>query len=381
MQFKKIGILGGGQLGRMLCLGARHMDIPIFILDQDPSFSAGTLANQFHTGDFTNYEDVIRFGRKVDILTIEIEKINTEALHLLQSEGIIIHPNPRAIEIIADKGLQKHFYQNHNFPTSSFILTNGRSEVISLIHTGRIKFPFVQKVRKGGYDGRGVAVINTEKDLDKLMDTPSVIEDKVDIQKEVAVIVARNSDGEIKAYDPVAMHFVPEANLVDYLYCPAGLSPKHIHECKQIATTLIEAFDICGLLAIEFFVDSRDSILINEVAPRPHNSGHHTIEAAHTSQFEQHIRAIHNLPLGSTKSISPAVMVNILGAEGYTGIPEYQGLEKVLAIPDVHVHLYGKTITKPDRKMGHITILDPDLNEALEKVKMIRKYLKVISLS
>lgn len=374
---QRIGILGGGQLGKMLTLAAANWHLPIYILEKSNQFSAGRLATRFVQGDFTNYEDVYFFGKNTDILTIEIEHVNTEALHQLVREGVIVHPSPDKLDIIKDKGLQKQFYKKYNLPTSEFQLFDSAAAVQQAIDNQQLNYPFVQKSRTAGYDGKGVAIIHSEKD--QLLQTACVIEPLVDIEKEIAVIVARNPDGEIEAFPPVEMLFHPTANLVEFLACPARISEKQAQMAVELARKTIETYDICGLLAVELFLTKSGDYLINEVAPRPHNSGHHTIDSCYTSQFEQHIRAITNLPLGSTRMTSPAVMLNLLGEPDHTGVADYVGLKECLDIEGVYVHLYGKSTTKPFRKMGHITIVNDDLDKAIEVAAKVKKTLKVMA--
>lgn len=376
---KKLGILGGGQLGRMICLAVANMDIPIDILDKNKKFPAGPFANRFVEGDFNNFDDVYAFGKTVDVLTIEIEHVNTEALRKLKSEGIIVHPDPDKLEIIKDKGLQKEFYVSKNLPTSPFKIYDDFGDLQKAIEANEVTYPFVQKARRDGYDGRGVVVIKDESDLAKLLPVPSLVESLVDIDKELAVIVARNEAGEVVTYPVVEMEFHPTANLVNYLICPSDISDKISSQLGEMAKEIISAFDICGLLAIEFFLIKSGEILINEVAPRPHNSGHQTIEANITSQFEQHVRAVLNLPLGSTKMIQPSIMINLLGEPDHTGAASYEGLENCLKIEGAHFHLYGKKETRPFRKMGHATILNDNLETAKSNAAFIQERLKIIS--
>lgn len=375
----KIGILGGGQLGQMIFKETIGFDLELHFLDKSREFSVGKLAHHFHEGDFTKYEDVMAFAKKVDVLTIEIEKVNIQALHELHQLGKEIHPQPKALEIIQDKGLQKEFYQINEFPTSEFTLFDGKKDITQAIEDGNIQLPFVQKFRKGGYDGKGVYIVNKQEDIQHIYDTPSVIEPLVDIDKELAVIAVRNPSGEIRTYPVVEMVFDPIANLVLYLYSPAEVSDQQESVCRQIASELIEKMDISGLLAVEYFLTKAGDILINEVAPRPHNSGHHTMDAMHFSQFENHIRGVADLPIGSTEQHTPAAMVNIIGSDGYTGKPKYQGLDKVLHLDNVHLQLYNKSETRPNRKMGHFTVLGKDKADILAKVDYIREHFKVIA--
>ncbi|MFK8105429.1 MAG: 5-(carboxyamino)imidazole ribonucleotide synthase [Saprospiraceae bacterium] len=373
----KIGILGGGQLGKMLALAAANWDVQIHILDKDPSFPAGSTCSKFVTGDFNNYDDVYQFGKDMDVLTIEIEHVNTEALLQLEKEGKVIHPSPTALNIIKDKGLQKAFYQAQELPTAPFKLYESGAAIKAAITDGQQSLPFVQKTRTAGYDGKGVAVIRQNTDLDKILDAPSIIEPLVDIKKEIAVIVAQRPSGQIEAFPAVEMTFNQEANLVEFLLCPADISPAIAAEAEQLARSVIDRLGLCGLLAVELFLTQDDRILINEVAPRPHNSGHHTIDSCYTSQFEQHLRAIMDLPLGSTKTKMAAVMVNLLGAPDHQGAARYQGLTNCLAVEGSKIHLYGKSVTKPYRKMGHATLLAPTLETAMQNAKFIQQHLKI----
>lgn len=375
----RIGFLGGGQLGKMLSLAAQDWDLKVDILDKHPSFPAGSACSRFITGDFRSFEDVLQFGRQVDLLSIEIEHVNTEALHELVAGGKKVHPHPKMLDIIKDKLLQKEFYKSRGLPTSVHRNFENSEEIKRALQQNIIRYPFVQKSRTAGYDGRGVSIIHHEKDLVNLLPVPSIVEPLVDIQKEIAVIVARNESGQVSAFPPVEMEFNPTANLVEMLLCPAALTAEQIVACTRIAVDTIKAYQLCGLLAVELFLTRNGEWMINEVAPRPHNSGHHTIESCYTSQFKQHLRAILNWPLGSTKMISPAVMINLLGEAGYNGQAIYQGVEECLTIPGVNVHLYGKTMTKPFRKMGHATILAENLDLARENAQTVKKKLKIIA--
>ncbi len=376
---KKLGVLGGGQLGRMMCLAGANMDIAIDILDKDIQFPAGRFANRFVEGDFKNYEDVYAFGKTVDVLTIEIEHVNTEALHQLKLEGIIVHPDPSKLDIIKDKGLQKQFYESKGLPTSPFAIYDDFIALKKAIQTNEVVAPFVQKARTAGYDGRGVAVIKSSEDYHKLLEVPSIIEPLVAIEKELAVIVSRNASGEIAVFPTVEMEFLPDANLVNTLICPARLEGNLNRYLTNMAKEIMVAYDVCGMLAIEFFLTKSGDILINEVAPRTHNSGHHTIESNLTSQFEQHIRSVMNLPLGSTKMKHPSVMINLLGAPHHSGPVKYEGLEKCLKVEGAYFHLYGKKQTRPFRKMGHATILNNNLNTAMQNANFIKENFKIIS--
>lgn len=374
---QKIGILGGGQLGKMLCQAGSKLGLNISILERDHTFPAASVCTQFACGDITNYDDVFQFGKDMDVITIEIENVNVDALEALEKIGKKVYPQPRALRTIRDKGLQKSFYTDSNLPTSDFRLFNNAKSVIDAINAGIINYPFVQKSRTEGYDGKGVQIVRSEKDLDHLFDVPSLVEDIVDIEKEIAVIVARTPSGNISTFQAVEMYFHPTANLVEYLFCPSSISASQEQEVTALAKEIAVKMGICGLLAVEFFVDKQGNILINEVAPRPHNSGHHTIEACISSQYEMHLRAILDLPLGDTSLIHPAVMVNLLGEEGHSGPTYYEGLEKCLKISGVHPHLYGKKETKPFRKMGHVTIVNKQLDTAIVNAKTVQKTLKV----
>lgn len=380
MQFPKIGVLGGGQLGKMLALAAGPCHLPIDLMDASEDFPAAPFARRFVKGNFKDYEDVYNFGKTVDVLTIEIEHVNTEALHQLQREGVKIHPRPEALDIIKDKGLQKQFYAKNNIPTAPFSLYESEEALRAAIAAGSRPLPFVQKSRTAGYDGRGVSVIKAQSDLDeKLLPGACVAEELVDMEKEIAVIAARNEKGEICTFPAVEMVFNPVANLVEFLSSPESIPEAVAQEADALARRVIEAYDICGLLAVELFLDKEGKLLVNEVAPRPHNSGHHTIESCYTSQYEQHLRSILNWPLGSTELKTAAVMVNLLGEAGHTGPAYYEGLEQCLALPGVNIHLYGKTVTKPFRKMGHVTVLGKDPDAAMQTARQVKQQLRVIA--
>lgn len=376
---QQVGILGGGQLGKMLAIEAANWHLPIHILDQKDDFPAVPYAPFFRIGNFKNYDDVYHFGKSIDILTIEIEQINIDALFDLENEGVKVYPKPSTVKVIQDKGLQKLFYQERQIPTAPFQLFENVLEIQTAILNHQIKIPFVQKSRKDGYDGRGVVVISDEKDLASLLDCPCVIEEKIDIKKEISIIVARSASGELVHYEPVEQHFNSQANLVDYLICPAEIDHFQFVEMNKIASLIATEIDLVGLLAIEFFIDIKNEIYVNEVAPRPHNSGHHTQNSCETSQFEQHLRAILDFPLGSTRQHSIGAMVNIIGEPGYAGKTIYQGLESILGMEGVHLHLYGKIETRPYRKMGHVNLSGDNRKKILENIEKIKSTLKVIS--
>lgn len=375
----KLGIIAGGQLGKMLVLAASNWDVKTFVLDPEDQCPAASCCNLFVKGDQMDYDAVLQFGSMVDMITFEIENVNIEALKKLKSEGKKIYPDPDALAIIQDKGLQKEFYRHHKIPSSDFLLFKNKEEVLAAIETGTIAFPMVQKLRKGGYDGKGVSILRSKNDLQKLLEGPSLLEKMVEIETEISVIVARNQNGEIKCFPVAEMEFNEEANLVEKLICPSTLDDSIIQQAFTIATEIISCFDLCGLLAVEMFVDKNNTVWVNEIAPRPHNSGHHTIESIITSQYEQLLRAIFNFPLGSTQLKMPSVMMNLLGEANYEGAVKYEGLTDCMAIEGVKIHLYGKKITKPFRKMGHVTVLASTIEEAKEKANIVKQKLKVKS--
>ena len=371
----KLGILGGGQLGRMLIQSAINFNVDCYVLDPDANAPCKDLSTVFSVGKLTDYDEVYAFGKDKDVLTIEIENVNTEAMQRLADEGVEVYPQPHIIQLIQDKGLQKQFYRDHHIPTADFHLLNSASDLAG--HADF--FPCVQKLRKEGYDGRGVCILKNSGDLSGAFDKPSLIEKWIDFEKEISVIVARNKRGDVSAFPVVELDFHPEQNLVEYLFSPADISSETEKKATDIALQVAEQLQIVGLLAVEMFVTKEGEILVNEMAPRTHNSGHQTIEANVTSQFEQHLRATLDLPLGSTAIKCPSVMVNLLGEAGHTGSARYEGLDEVLAVPGVSVHLYGKKITKPFRKMGHVTIVDEKMESAKEKAKFVKHTLKVIT--
>ncbi len=373
LTFKKIGVLGGGQLGRMLIQDAISLDIQIHCIDPDAEAPCKYIAHHFQQGSLTDFDAVYAFGKTVDLLTIEIEHVNVDALEQLEAEGLPVFPQPRLLRLIQDKGLQKLFYQEHGIPTADFVLVDHLEQVKA--HTDR--FPVMQKMRKGGYDGKGVTKLTNADSLTKAFDAPSVLESLVDFEKELAVIVARSVNGEVKTFPAVEMEFNPEANLVEFLFSPAAISPAIEAEAQRVASLVADKLGIVGLLAVELFLTRDGKILVNEVAPRPHNSGHQSIEGNYTSQYEQHLRAILGLPLGSTAIVEPSIMVNVLGEKGFEGPAVYEGIEDVLAMEGVYVHLYGKKLTKPFRKMGHVTVLAKTMEAAREKALRVNAILKV----
>lgn len=370
---KKIAMLGGGQLGRMLIQAATDLNLEINVLDPDSNAPCKHLTPKFKLGDLMDEGVVYEFGKKSDIITIEIEHVNTDALKRLESEGKKVYPQPEVIEMIQDKGAQKMFYQRNEIPTADFFVVENRAQIEKYASF----FPFFQKLRKGGYDGKGVRKLINPADLTDAFDEPSVLEMLVDFDKEISVIVARNVDGEMKCFPVVECDFNREANLVEFLFSPARIKKSIEEQAYSLARKTAEKMGIVGLLAVEMFVTKDGKVLVNEVAPRPHNSGHHTIEANRTSQFEQHLRAITGLPLGDTSILTPGVMVNLLGEKDKSGTAKYKGLDQVLEMKGVHVHLYGKENTRPFRKMGHVTIVDENLEIAKQKAKKIKDILKV----
>jgi 5-(carboxyamino)imidazole ribonucleotide synthase len=369
----KLGILGGGQLGRMFIQEALNFNLNISILDPDQDAPCKHIANEFTVGNLMDYDTVYQFGKKVDLLTIEIEHVNIEALETLEKEGVKVFPQPRVLKTVQDKGLQKKFYHEKGIPTAPFFLVENKQEIAHFME----HFPFMQKLRKGGYDGKGVVKLKDAANLVQAFDAPSVLEKFVDFEKEISVIVARNEQGQLQTFPIVELDFNLEANLVEFLFSPANVSKEIEKKASEIAIKVAEALQIVGLLAVEMFLTKNGEILVNEIAPRPHNSGHHSIEANYTSQYEQHLRAILNLPLGSTAIYSPAVMVNLLGEKDFSGNVLYEGLNDVLAMEGVKLHLYGKKTTKPFRKMGHITVLGKTIEEARKKALLVKDKLKV----
>ena len=370
----RLGILGGGQLGRMFIQEAANFDVQVHILDESSNGPAGQLATSFTKGDITNYEDVFNFGKSLDLLTVEIENVNIKALFDLEKIGLKVFPQPHVLSTIKDKGTQKEFYRKHNLPTSEFQFLDENTPISEL----EKRIPFVQKLRTGGYDGRGVQLIKNSDDLLNAFTEPSIAENLIDFEKELSVIVARNERGETAVFPTVECEF-NDANLVEYLFSPADVSEEIEKKAESLAIDVINAFEMVGILAVEMFLTKDGDILVNEVAPRPHNSGHHTIECNITSQFEQHLRSIVNWPLGSTEIEKQGVMLNVLGASGCVGSTIYAGLDELIKIPGVYPHLYGKSTTKPNRKMGHITIAANTMEEAKEKAERVKHIMRVIS--
>ncbi|OIQ97518.1 N5-carboxyaminoimidazole ribonucleotide synthase [mine drainage metagenome] len=371
----KVGILGGGQLGRMLLQASANYVVETYVMENDKNCPAAHLCHHFIKGDIQNFDDVYNFGKKVEALTIEIESVNVEALEKLESEGVKIYPKPSAIRIIKNKIKQKEFYQQHEIPSSDFVVTQNQNELNDHHHF----FPAVHKLAEGGYDGKGVQVIKDKTHVSKGFDAHSVLEKMVNIKKELAVIVAMNDKGETAVYPPAEMIFDPVLNLLDYQVSPAQVPEKTYWRAEAIALKVVKDLESPGLFAIELFVDEDDAVWVNETAPRVHNSGHHTIEANYCSQYDMLWRIMLQYPLGNTKAILPSAIVNIIGEEGYSGNAKYEGLNEVLKMENVFVHLYGKTQTKPGRKMGHVIILDKDYSQLVRSAHAIKKLLKVMA--
>ena len=374
-----LGILGGGQLGKMLLYETRKFDIKTSVLDPSNEAPCKIACDYFEIGDLMDFDTVYNFGKKVDVLTFEIELVNIEALEKLENEGIIVYPSSKTLRNINDKITQKQFYQTHQIPTSPFQIFNSKNNLLQAISNQDLSFPFVWKQSKGGYDGMGVSIIRKKEDLDKLRNVPCIAEQLITFKNELAVIVTRNPKGEIKTYPVVEMEFHPEANQVEYVICPARIDNKVAEKARAIAVKVSKAFEHVGLLAVELFQTEDDEIMVNEVAPRPHNSGHYSIEGSVTNQFEQHLRAILNLPLGETNSKIAAIMVNLVGEEGYTGNVQYKNMENILNLEGVSPHIYGKKQTRPFRKMGHVTIVNKDIDKAHKIAEIVKKTIKVIS--
>jgi len=375
----KLGILGGGQLGKMMLYTTRKFDITTHVMDSSDEAPCKIACDHFVKGDLMNYDAVYNFGKQVDVLTFEIENVNVDALEALEKEGKKVYPSSKTLRTIQNKANQKLFYRDHEIPTSDFTRFAYLSEIEDAIDNGGLKFPFVWKAAQFGYDGNGVKIVRELSDLANLPKGECIAEDLIPFKNELAVIVARNEAGDIKTYPVVEMEFHPEANQVEYVICPARIDDTVAKKATNVALKVSKAFHHVGLLAVEMFQTEDDNILVNEVAPRPHNSGHQTIEASYTSQFEQHIRAILNLPLGQTESKLGGIMVNLVGAEGHTGDVVYEHIEDIMKLEGVTPHIYGKKQTRPFRKMGHVTIVNEDLNKAREIAEQVKNTIKVIS--
>ncbi len=375
----KLGILGGGQLGKMILAETRKFDIQTYILDPSAAAPSQFGATQFFTGSLMDFETVYQFGKRVNLLTVEIENVNLDALDKLESEGLPVFPSPKTLRLIQNKGKQKDFYVENNIPTSLHQRFVDLNDLKKSIEKDELDFPFVWKCAQFGYDGNGVKIVRSALDLVNLPDVECIAEQMVPFKNELAVIVARSVSGEVKTYPVVEMEFHPEANQVEYVICPARIDDKVAQKATQIALQVSNAFNHIGLLAVEMFQTADDEILVNEVAPRPHNSGHYSIEASYTSQFENHLRAILNLPLGNTASKVAGIMVNLVGEEGFSGQVIYENISNIMAIDGVTPHIYGKRETRPFRKMGHVTIVNENMTEARKIAEVVKNSIRVIS--
>jgi len=375
----KLGILGGGQLGKMLLSDTRKFDIQTYVLDPSNEAPGRFACNQFFQGDLMDFETVYNFGKQVDVLTFEIELVNLEALEKLENEGLQIYPSPKTLKLIQNKGIQKDFYIKNNIPSAAYKRFPDAAALKAAVANNEIALPFIWKCTEFGYDGNGVKVIRNQEDTNSLPAVECIAEEMIAFKNELAVIVARNVSGQIRTYPVVEMEFHPEANQVEYVICPARIDDQVALKARELALKVSEAYNHVGLLAVEMFQTKNDDILVNEVAPRPHNSGHYSIEASYTSQFENHLRAILDLPLGNTASKVAGIMVNLVGEEGFSGDVVYENIEKILAIDGVTPHIYGKMQTRPFRKMGHVTIVNENIDEARKIAEQVKNAIRVIS--
>lgn len=375
----KLGILGGGQLGKMMLYETRKFDIHTKVLEASNEAPCKISCNEFVLGDLMDFDAVYNFGKQVDVLTIEIENVNLDALEKLEDEGLKVYPPTKALRIIQNKAKQKLFYIDHDIPTAEFSRFAYASEIEDSIDNGGLEFPFVWKAAQFGYDGQGVKVVRSMEDVKGLPPGECIAEEMIPFKNELAVIVVRSPSGQVVTYPVVEMEFHSEANQVEYVICPARIDDAVAKKAREVALHVSEKIDHIGILAVEMFQTKEDEILVNEVAPRPHNSGHYSIEASYTNQFEQHIRAILDLPLGKTESKVAGIMVNLVGAEGHTGNVVYEHLEEIMAMEGVTPHIYGKKQTRPFRKMGHVTIVNADINEARKIAQKVKETIKVIS--
>ncbi|MCT4622870.1 MAG: 5-(carboxyamino)imidazole ribonucleotide synthase [Schleiferiaceae bacterium] len=373
----KLGVLGGGQLGKMLLSETRKYDIHTCVLDPAADAPGRLACNEFFQGDLKDFDAVYNFGKKVDLLTIEIEAVNIEALEKLEEEGLEIHPSPRILKLIQDKTVQKQFYKDNNIPTSDFEIFNNKADTLLAIANRDWPMPVVWKAATGGYDGFGVNICRNQEDLQNVGDQKGLLEEMVPFEKELAVVVARNKKGETRSFPVVEMEFHPTANQVEFVIAPSSISEDLKEKAQKLAEQVADAFELCGILAVEMFLTKEGEILVNEVAPRTHNSGHLTIESNYTSQFEQHLRAILNLPLGSTDIKTAGVMANLVGTEGFTGNVIYEGYQDLMALDGVNIHIYGKKETRPFRKMGHVTVINKDVKEARKIAGLVKDKISV----
>ena len=375
----RLGILGGGQLGKMLLYETRKFDVSTAVLDASEHAPARLGCNSFHKGDLMDYETVYHFGKDLDLLTIEIENVNVDALERLDDDGITVYPPVNVIRTVQNKARQKLFYVDHNIPTAPFSRYAYSNEIADSISNSVLDYPFVWKSAQFGYDGQGVKIVRNEKDLSTLPNVECIVEELIDFEKEIAVIAARNPQGDIITYPVVEMEFHPEANQVEYVICPARIPSDIAEKARKVAIDLVGKLEHVGLLAVEMFLTHEDEILVNEIAPRPHNSGHYSIEASYTNQFEQHLRAILGLPLGNTESKLTGIMVNLVGEEGHEGEVVYENIETILGMSGVTPHIYGKAQTRPFRKMGHVTIVHKNVEKARSLAGEVKKTIRVIS--
>ena len=379
----KLGILGGGQLGKMLLQETRKFDIQTYVLDPSPEAPCKIACNHFVQGNLMDFDTVYNFGKKVDVLTFEIELVNLDALLKLEEEGLLVYPSPKTLQLIQNKGVQKDFYSQHNIPTAPYMRFDKTLLLKEAVENKQIEMPFVWKCTQFGYDGNGVKIVRKATDLDELPNVECIAEAMIPFKNELAVIVVRSVSGEVKTYPVVEMEFHPEANQVEYVICPARIDATIAQKATEVALKVSEGFNHVGLLAVEMFhsegSEEGDNILVNEVAPRPHNSGHYSIEASYTSQFENHLRAILNLPLGNTASKVAGIMVNLVGEEGFSGQVVYENSSNIMAIDGVTPHIYGKRETRPFRKMGHVTIVNENMNEARRIAEEVKNSIRVIS--
>jgi len=368
-----LAILGGGQLGKMMLVKCRQWDVFTKVLDPNPTAPGRLLADDFIVGDLMDYQTVVDFGQQADVITIEIENVNVEALHTLENQGKKVYPKPATLEIIQNKATQKQFYADRQFPTSPHKMFEHKPD------WSDIETPCIWKASRFGYDGFGVKKIETLAEWESIPDIPCIVEECVSIAKEISVIVARNDKGKCVSYRPVEMEFHPKANQVEFVFTPSTLNEKQLTDSQKLAEQVAHGLEHVGLLAVELFLNDEGTLLINEVAPRPHNSGHLTIEAAMTSQFEQHLRTILGLPFGDCRFFHDAIMVNLVGEKGFKGTVLYEGMDNLLDISGLHVHLYGKTETRPMRKMGHITLVGSDIDILRQTAKQVKQQVKVRS--
>ncbi len=375
----KLGVLGGGQLGKMMLYVTRKFDVFTAVLDSNDEAPSKLACNRFVKGDLMSYDAVYNFGKDLDVLTIEIENVNIDALEALAHRGVAVYPQPNVLRLIQNKATQKAFYIKNDIATAAFLKFTDTHKLQLAVKNNEVKMPFVWKAAQFGYDGKGVKVVKTIEDLNVLPNVECIAEDLIPFKNELSVIVARNASGNVKTFAVVEMEFHPEANQVEYVISPARLPEAILKKAETLALKTSAAFNHVGVMAVEMFLTKSNEVLVNEVAPRPHNSGHQTIESSYTCQFEQHIRAILNLPLGETKQKAAGVMVNLVGAEGYSGKVKYKGVDEILSLEGVTPHIYGKKTTHPFRKMGHVTIVNKSVDKARQIAQQVKDIIKVVS--